>query len=138
MIRRGLGLVLLITFLAGCTMNLLRPPREEWPEIGNELAKSLRWSGADLAATFFSPGARRDFLTAYSDVGAALQVTNVRHDAAGPSLDNKAQGVLAIEYYRSPSVSIKRANIPLEWSCVEVSAILPCRWQVTTLLSRLP
>ena len=138
MIRSGLALVLLITFLAGCTMNLLRPPREEWPEIGNEFAKSLRWSGADLAATFFTDHARTDFLIAYRDVGAALRVTNVQHDAVGAIVGNKAQGLLTIEYFRSPSVSIKRASIPLEWSCVEFDKYLPCRWQIATVMSRLP
>lgn len=138
MTRRGFVLFLLVILLSGCTTNLLRPPRDEWPEIGNEFAKSLRWSGADLAATFFADSARTDFLTAYGDVGGGLQITNVRHDAAGPPVSDKARGFLAIEYYRSPSVSVKRTSIPLEWSCAEAGPLLPCRWQITTLLSRLP
>ena len=137
MIARCVGLLIVILFLAGCTTNLLRPPREEWPEIGNEFAKSLRWSGTDLAATFFTDAARPAFLTAYgTDNG--LQVINLGHNPLGPPVDAKAQGLLAIEYYRSPSVSVKRATIPLEWSCVEAGALRPCRWQITTLLTRLP
>ncbi|MBE0503104.1 MAG: hypothetical protein IBX46_03150 [Desulfuromonadales bacterium] len=138
MIRRILALVLFTVVLAGCTTNLLRSPRDEWPEIGREFAKSLRWSGADLAATFFTASARSEFLNAYSDTGAALQITNVRHDASGPAAGDKAQGVLAIEYYRTPSVSVKTVTIPLEWICVEGGSLQPCRWQISTLLSRLP
>lgn len=138
MIRRAFVLLLLTIFLSGCATNLLRSPRDEWPEIGREFAKSLRWSGADLAATFFTASARSDFLTAYSDTGAALQITNVRHDAIGPAVGDKAKGVLAIEYYRTPSVSVKTATIPLEWVCVEGGSLRPCRWQIATLLSRLP
>ncbi|MDZ4183797.1 MAG: hypothetical protein U1D97_02320 [Desulfuromonadales bacterium] len=138
MIRRALVLLLLTITLVGCTTNLLRPPREEWPEIGREFGKSLRWSGADLAATFFTASTRSDFLTAYSDTGTALQITNVRHDASGPAVGDKAQGVVTIEYYRSPSVSVKTATIPLEWICVEGGSLLPCRWQISTVLSRLP
>jgi hypothetical protein len=117
--------------------NPLRPPREEWPEIGRELAKALRWAGPDLAATFFDTSARSSFLAAYGD-DEGLQVTNVRHDALGPAVGDKAQGVLAIEYYRSPSVSVKNVHIPLEWSCVEAGRFVPCRWMITSLLSRLP
>ena len=137
MIQRCLCLLLFALFLAGCTSSLLRPPRDEWPEIGNEFAKSLRWAGPDLAATFFTTDARPAFLTAYGE-DRGLRVTNVRHDAAGPAVGDKVQGVLAIEYYRSPSVSIKNARIPLEWSCIEAGRYLPCRWQITTELSRLP
>ena len=137
MISRCVGLLFLVALLAGCTTNLLRPPREEWPEVGNEFAKALRWAGPDLAATFFTASARTAFLAAYGNDGG-LQVTNVRHDAGGPAIGDKAQGVLAIEYYRSPSVSVKNAHIPLEWSCIETGALRPCRWQITTLLSRLP
>lgn len=138
MIQRCLGLLLLAILLAGCATNLLRSPRNEWPEIGNEFAKSLRWAGADLAATFFSHSDRADFLTAYGDVSGALQLTNVRHDASGSPVGDKAHGILTIEYYRSPSVSLKKAVIPLEWSCVEAGSLLPCDWQITTSLSRLP
>jgi len=138
MIRRILALILLTLFLAGCMTNLLRSPRDEWPEIGREFAKSLRWSGADLAATFFTASARSEFLAAYSDVGAALQITNVRHDTSGPAVGDKAQGVLTIEYYRTPSISVKTATIPLEWLCVEGGSLQPCSWRIATLLSRLP
>jgi hypothetical protein len=137
MSARYVGLLLCTLFLAGCMTNPLRPPREEWPEIGNEFAKSLRWAGPDLAATFFTAAARPAFLTAYGNDGG-LQVTNVRHDAGGPAVGDKVQGVLTIEYYRSPSVSIKNAHIPLEWSCIEAGPLRPCHWQITTLLSRLP
>ncbi len=137
MIRRYAGLLLGLLLLAGCMTNPLRPPREEWPEIGNEFAKSLRWAGPDLAATFFADSARPSFLAAYGNDGG-LQVTNVRHNAGGPAVGDKVQGVLTIEYYRSPSVSIKNATIPLEWSCIEAGKLRPCRWQITTELSRLP
>jgi len=137
MIARCVCLFFLVALLAGCTTNLLRPPREEWPEVGNEFAKALRWAGPDLAATFFTASVRTAFLSAYGNDGG-LQVTNVRHDAGGPAVDRKVQGVLAIEYYRSPSVSIKNAHIPLEWSCIEAGPFLPCRWQIATLLDRLP
>jgi hypothetical protein len=137
MISRSVCLLVCIFVLSGCTTNLLRPPREEWPEIGHEFAKSLRWAGPDLTATFFTPSARPAFLAAYGD-DRGLQVTNARHDAGGPAVGDKVQGTLAIEYYRSPSVSIRNARIPLEWSCIEVGSFLPCRWQITTELSRLP
>lgn len=137
MSRYFASLLLCALVLAGCMSNPLRPPRDEWPEIGNEFAKALRWAGPDLAATFFSDGSRTAFLSAYGGDGK-LQVTNVRHDAGGPDRGDKVQGVLTVEYYRSPSVTIKNARIPLEWSCSEVGPLLPCRWQITTLLSRLP
>ena len=137
MISRCLGLLFLVALLAGCTTNLLRPPREEWPEIGNEFAKALRWSGTDLAATFFTDAARPVFLTAYGADGG-LQMINLGHNSLGPPAGAKAQGVLAIEYYRSPSVAVKKAHIPLEWSCIEAGPFLPCRWQIATLLDRLP
>ena len=137
MIARCTSLLCCLLFLAGCMTNPLRPPRDEWPEIGNEFAKSLRWAGPDLAATFFTASARTAFLSAYGNDGG-LQVTNVRHDAVGQAVGDKVQGVLAIEYYRSPSVSIKNVRIPLEWSCIEAGSLRPCRWQITTELSRLP
>lgn len=124
--------------LAGCMTNPMRSSREEWPEIGNEFAKSLRWTGTDLAATFFESRLRPDFLAAYSDVGGALQLTDVRHNAAGSPVAGAAKGVLTVEYYRSPSVSLKRVSLPLEWSCVEVAPLFPCRWEITTAFTRLP
>ena len=138
MIRHCGALLLLALLLAACTTNPLRSPRDEWPEIGNEFAKSLRWSGAELAATFFTSSARANFLTAYGDVGGMLQITNVRHDVGAPPVGSRAQGLLAIEYYRSPSISVKTVNIPLEWSCVEAGTLQPCRWQISTLMTRLP
>jgi hypothetical protein len=137
MIARGVGLLLGVLVLAGCMTNPLRPPREEWPEIGNEFAKALRWSGPDLAATFFTDAARPAFLTAYGNDNG-LQVINLGHNPLGPPADAKAQGLLSIEYYRSPSVSVKKASIPLEWRCREAGALRPCRWQIATELSRLP
>lgn len=135
--RRWLALLLPL-ILAGCITNPMRSPRDEWPEIGNEFAKSLRWSGVELAATFFGSSVRTDFMTAYRDAGSDLQLTNVRHDAAGPPAGRRARGILLVEYYRSPSVSLKRINIPLEWSCAEVGTLLPCRWEIVTSLERLP
>lgn len=137
MIRNYACLFLLVLLLAGCTSNLLRPPREDWPEIGNEFAKALRWSGADLAATFFADAARPVFLAAYGDDNG-LQVINLGHNPLGPPVETKAQGLLSIEYYRSPSVSVKKATIPLEWSCVAAGSLRPCRWLITTEMSRLP
>lgn len=137
MIQRSLCLLLCVLFLGGCLANPLRPPRDEWPEIGNEFAKSLRWAGTDLAATFFTDAARPAFLATYGN-DPGLQVVNLRHDAGASPVGDKAQGLLAIEYYRSPSVSVKKASIPLEWSCLEVGPLLPCRWLITTEMSRLP
>ena len=138
MIQRGcVCLLLVVVFLTGCTFNLLRPPRDEWPEIGNEFAKSLRWAGTDLTATFFTDSARLAFLATYGADGA-LQLITVRHDAGAPPAGAKVRGLLAIEYYRHPSVSVKTAKIPLEWSCVEAGSLLPCRWQISTEMSRLP
>lgn len=137
MIRRYACLLLCVLFLSGCLANPLRPARDEWPEIGHEFAKSLRWAGPDLAATFFSDAARPAFLAAYGD-DEGLQAINIRHDAIAPPVDGKAQGLLAIEYYRSPSVSVKKASIPLAWSCQEMGSLRPCRWQITTSLRRLP
>lgn len=129
--------LLLLIITCGCAINPLRPPREEWPEIGNEFAKALRWGGRDLGATFFTNDSRPDFLAAYSD-GDALQIINARHEAVGPPQEGNARGILFLEYYRSPSVSVKKANIPLEWSCFEAGSLLPCHWQITSLLTRLP
>lgn len=137
MIRNYVSLLLLVLLLAGCTSNLLRPPREDWPEIGNEFAKALRWSGTDLAATFFTDAARPAFLAAYGDDNG-LQVINLGHNPLGPPVETKVQGLLAIEYYRSPSVSVKKATIPLEWSCVDAGSLRPCRWLITTEMTRLP
>jgi hypothetical protein len=137
MISRCLGLLFLVSLLAGCTTNLLRTPGEEWPEIGNEFAKALRWSGTDLAATFFTDAARPVFLAAYG-ADSGLQLTSIGHNPLGPPVDSKAQGMLTIEYYRSPSVAVKKAYTPLEWSCIEAGPFLPCRWQIATLLDRLP
>lgn len=137
MISRTFVLALLTIFLSGCMTNLLRPPREEWPEIGHEFSRALRWGGPILAAPFFAESARPAFLAAYGE-DQGLQVTNVRHDTGGPAVCDKAQGILTVEYYRSPSVSVKNNHIPLEWSCIDAGRLLPCRWQITTLLSRLP
>jgi hypothetical protein len=134
---RYVTLLLLVLLLSGCTSSLLRNSRQEWPEIGNEFTKALRWSGPGMAATFFSDAARPVFLAAYGD-DAGLQIINIRHEPLSPPGGVKAQGVLQIEYYRTPSVSVKKASIPLEWSCAEAGSYSPCRWQIDTLMSRLP
>lgn len=134
------GLFLLIALaglLTGCATNPLRAPKEEWPQIGSEFAKTLRYGGVDAAAYFAAAAALPGLLAAFPEDGT-LQLINVRHDPVGMAEAGLAKGVLAVEYIHSPSVSLKRVSLPIEWRCEDVGAMSPCRWRLATVLAPLP
>lgn len=126
----------LLGALLGC-VHPLRSDREEWPRIGDEFARALRWGDFKAAATFVTDEARSDFVAAYPADGA-LRVTDARHEPDGPVVDKLAKGKLMLEYYRLSSMTVKRATLPVEWSCIGGNSIKPCDWRLALPPARLP
>lgn len=124
-----------MTLLAGCT-NPIRPSREEWPQIGDEFAQALRWD-IKAAATFVADEEAAEFQAAFPDDGL-LRIIDVRHEPVSGVVNDRAQGKLTLEYYRIPSVTIKKLVIPVVWNCTSGSAIKPCSWRLIEPPKRLP
>lgn len=124
-----------MTLLAGCT-NPIRPSREEWPQIGDEFAQALRWD-LKAASTFVADEEAEEFQSDFPADGM-LRIIDARHEPSGVAKDDQVQGTVTVEYYRIPSVTIKKQVLPVVWSCTGGSAIKPCSWRLTQPPKRLP
>lgn len=124
-------LTTLLLVLCGCAnLNPLRPPQEEWPQVGEEFARMLRWNEFGAASSFLLPEARNAFQSSFP-VDSTLQIVNLRHEPGVPAADRTVQSTLYLEYYRPPSVAVRKAELPLEWRCIEAGALQPCLWRIS-------
>lgn len=126
----------LIALLAGCT-NPIRPAREEWPQIGDEFSRALRWGDIKAASTYVADAEQTAFLDAFPDDGS-LRIIDARHEPVGVVKDDQAQARLTLEYYRIPSVTIKKEMLPVVWNCTGGATLKPCSWRLTKAPERLP
>jgi len=128
--------LLLLMVLTGCA-NPLRPDRDEWPRIGSEFARALRWGEFQAASTYTDDDSRAAFISAFPADGS-LRVTEARFEPTTPSIEGRAQGKLFLEYFRQKSISVKQTVLPLEWECRGGNAVQPCSWRMVTMLDPLP
>lgn len=129
----------LCSFLLGlCACTTIMGPGGDWPAIGKEFLKQLRWGEYAAAEAFFAEEQQAS-LRAQTETRERLQIVEVKLDSWTLSEeDQKAETVMTIDYFRLPVATIRHATVRLQWAYQETNKGLPGSWRIVSSFPPLP
>lgn len=107
-------------------------PGGDWPGIGKDFLKQLRWGEYAAAAAFFAED-QQGSLRAQTETRERLQIVEVKLDSWNLSdEDRTADTVMTIDYYRLPTATIRHATVRLQWAYQETGKGMPGSWRIVS------
>lgn len=133
---RGALLVVLLVLLAGCA-----PPTgtaEELEPAGRDFLQRLRWKDYQGASAYLLlPEHRKEFLGSFS-AEEQLHITDVQLEQVENSAPGKAITWAVLEYYRFPSLSVRKFRMRLDWVYIGGKRLQPGSWLLSTPFPDIP
>lgn len=106
----------LLTALLIASCGLAARPRTEFEPVFKSYVERLRWRDYQTVAGYLPEAERRDFLQRFSDMDE-LHIVDVKLDSAEFSEDGKrVLTAITVEYYRIPSIAVKKTRLHQEWT----------------------
>lgn len=132
-------LLILCAFLLGlCACTTIMNPGGDWPAIGKEFLRQLRWGEYAAAEAFFADE-QQPSLRAQTETRERLQIVEVKLDSwTLRDEDHKAETVMTLDYYRLPTATIRHATVRLQWAYLEESTEQPGGWRIVSPFPPLP
>jgi len=136
---KKIRLLFLCSFLLGlCCCTTFMSPGGDWPALGKEFLRQLRWGEYAAAEAFFAEE-QQATLRAQTETRDRLQIVEVKLDSWTLSdKDRKAETVMTIDYFRLPAATIRHATVRLHWDYQETSKGLPGSWRIVSPFPPLP
>ncbi|HAD03431.1 MAG: hypothetical protein A2005_02290 [Desulfuromonadales bacterium GWC2_61_20] len=127
-----------VSLLYLCACMTLLHPGGDWPAIGNDFLKQLRWGEYEAAAAFFAEEQQAS-LRAQTETRERLQIVEVKLDAWTPGDgEQKVATVMTLDYFRLPSATIRHATVRLQWAYRETGKGMPEGWRIVSPFPPLP
>lgn len=129
--------VWLVTLGVMACTTIMRPT-EMFPEGNRDFVKRVRWLDYQGAAQHMVEVDRQGFLDRFAE-DEDLRVVDFeieRIDFRDDGLQVEVRYIL--EYYRLPSVTVKKERFKLEWEFREEKKMMPGTWLITTEFPQLP
>lgn len=127
-----------LTLLSLCSCMTFLNPSGDWPGIGKDFLKQMRWGEYDAAAAFFAEEQQASF-RAQTETRDRLQIVDVNLDSwALSDGDQKAETVMTIDYFRLPSATVRHATVRLQWAYQETRKGMPEVWRIVSPFPPLP
>ncbi len=129
-------MLLMVVLLSSC--GLAARPGETMLEARDDFAQRLRWQDCNGAGRYLAPEHKEAFLeTCHANedlhfVGVQAQSVNLSEDQA------KADTVTLLEYYRLPSVVVKKYRLRQEWVYQQSDVMKEGFWQIVSPFPELP
>ena len=133
---RVYSMLLMVVLLSSC--GLAARPGETMLEARDDFAQRLRWQDCNGAGRYLAPEHKEAFLEnchANEDlrfVGVQPQSVNLSDD------QGKADTVTLLEYYRLPSVVVKKYRLRQEWVYQQSEVMKEGVWQIVSPFPELP
>jgi hypothetical protein len=134
-IARGILTIIVLMLLAGCA-----PPTgttDELEPAARDFLHRLRWKDYQGAAGYLLPEHRREFLSSFAEQ-ENLYITDVQLEQVENSAPGQALTSGVLEYYRLPSLSVRKFRIQLEWTYVGGGRLRAGSWLISTSLPIIP
>jgi hypothetical protein len=125
----------LLVLLAGCA-----PPvgtTEELTPAGRDFLQRLRWKDYQGAAVYLLPEHRQEFLGSFA-AQEQLYITDVQLEQVEGTASGQGITRGVIEYYRLPSVSVRKFRFHLDWTYVGGGRLQVGSWQISTPFPAIP
>jgi len=121
-----------------CACAALLNPGGDWPGIGNDFLKQLRWGEYSAAAAFFADE-QQESLRTQTETRERLQIVEVKLESWKLSDDDKkADTVMVIDYFRLPSATIRHVTMRLQWEFQETRKGMPGSWRIVSPFPAFP
>jgi hypothetical protein len=125
----------LLMLLASCA-----PPSgttEELTPAGRDFLQRLRWKDYQGAAAYLLPEHRQAFLGHFA-VQDQLYITEVQLEQVESSAPGQGVTWGVLEYYRLPSVSVRKFRFQLDWTYVGGGRLQVGSWLISTPFPAIP
>ena len=134
--RRVYPILLVAVLLVSCAMVV--PPGETFLTARADFTQRLRWHDYPGAGRYLEPQHQSAFLEAYRG-DEDLRFVAVQPQSVDFSEDNRrAETVTLVEYYRLPSVVVRKYRLRQEWRYRQGEGMKQGVWQITSSFPELP
>ena len=133
---RVYAMLLVVVLLSSCSWAVR--PGESLLDASDDFAQRLRWQDCSGAARYLAPEQKVAFLES-CQTDQDLRFVGVESQSVDLSDDQRqADTVTQLEYYRLPSVVVKKYRLRQEWSYRESEGMKQGVWEVTSPFPELP
>lgn len=127
------ALLMLGLLLSGCNGAIFRPG-SEWPQVGEDFVKRLRWQDLSGAAAHFADEQRGAFLERSTELAELQMVDGQLETFILTENDRRAESVAVLQYYRFPSASVRRWVLRQQWEYRGAGHLTPGQWRIVSPL----
>lgn len=133
---RVYAMLLMVVLLSSCSWAVR--PGETLLDARDDFTQRLRWQDCNGAGRYLAPEQKEAFLE-NCQVDEDLRFVNVEAQSVELSDDKRqADTVTLLEYYRLPSVVVKKYRLNQEWVYQQGEGMKQGVWQVVTPFPELP
>ena len=133
---RVYAMLLVVVLLSSCSWAVR--PGESLLDARDDFAQRLRWQDCSGAGRYLAPEQKAAFLES-CQTDQDLRFVGVESQSVDLSDDQRrADTVTQLEYYRLPSVVVKKYRLRQEWSYRESEGMKQGVWEVTSPFPELP
>jgi hypothetical protein len=128
--------MLLVVLLSSCGWAVR--PGETLLDAQNDFAQRLRWQDCSGAGRYLAPESQSAFIES-CQAGEDLRFVSVEPQSVDLSDDQRqADTVTLLEYYRLPSVVVKKYRLRQQWSYRQGEGMKQGVWQVVSPFPEMP
>ena len=133
---RVYAMLLVVVLLSSCSWAVR--PGETLLDARDDFAQRLRWQDCNGAGRYLAPEQKAEFLES-CQADEDLHFVSVEPQSVDLSDDERqADTVTLLEYYRLPSVVVKKYRLRQEWSYQQGEGMKQGFWQVVSPFPELP
>lgn len=129
-------ILLLVVLLSSCGMAL--QPENSLLDARSDFAQRLRWHDCNGAARYLAPEVKEAFLEGCQDNDDLRYVHVELQSLDFGENQRQAEGSMQLEYYRLPSVVVKKHSLRQQWSYFKGEGMKQGVWQITSPFPELP
>lgn len=134
---QGLVISLAAVLLVSCGMTV-RSPKDTFLTARDDFSKRLRWQDCNGASRYLVAEQKMDYLESCQGT-EDLRLVHVEAQASVLAEDNRsAETVILLEYYRLPSVVVKKHRLRQQWKYRQDDPNKSGSWEITSPFPELP
>lgn len=135
LLARGFLLVVMLAQLASCAQPV--GTVEDLASGGRDFLQRVRWKDYQGASAYLLPELRQGFVGRLA-AEEQLHVTDVRLEPVENSSPGQASTWAVMEYYRLPSLSVRKFRFQLDWTYVGGGPLQPGSWLLSAPFPTIP
>jgi hypothetical protein len=132
---RGVLLIATLALLTGCAAPT--GTTEELTPAGRDFLQRLRWKDYQGASAYLLPEHRQEFLGHFTEQ-EKLHITDVQLERVDSTIPGQAVVWGVLEYYRLPSLTVKKFRFQLDWVYLGAGRLQGGAWHLSTPFPTIP